>query len=113
AGRPSYRHDLVQDTIAEPAAQPTFTDHINFDSKQFFQVVDQRTVIEQGSTGLKTDEEIDIGSAVNIAPSHGTEQPHVGSPVSLGDLKDLAPVILDVLPCEHERIIRRTRADQK
>jgi len=84
----SKGHSLLSNAIAEPTGQCALGNDINFDPEQVAQIHQQAALVQQGSSGLKSNHEIDIRSFICVASRLRTEDPDIKRSVLPGDAEN-------------------------
>jgi len=79
----------VSSDVVVPVGQATSTHEVDGSTKERLEISPKSDMVEQRSTRVEVDEEIDIARRIGGASSHGTEDAHVGSPVRRGDPENL------------------------
>ena len=88
AGRPdhSYRLRLLQDTLPEFVRKGIRREHIDRDAEQLPQLVTHGADIHQTRIGQGFHQNIEIAAVLVLATQHGAEDPHLGDPMTQGNL---------------------------
>ena len=82
--------------IAPPFANPVFADDVHLDTQKVSQVHQQSAQIEQRTTGLQTDDEVEVRILGGVAVRDGAENADVRSTVFSRHGDDLLAAIDDV-----------------
>lgn len=68
--------------------QAVFGDQIDAATKQLFQVNEHSAQIEQASTGLEIDQQIDVALGIRIAADRRTEDAYTARAMTTGDVEN-------------------------
>jgi hypothetical protein len=92
AGRPSQRNSLAKDSVATIPVQRLFRSDVNFDAKQFLEILNELRVIEQAAARLPGDQQVQVAVPIGFTQDDRAEHAEVLRAEALGGTQNFVPV---------------------
>lgn len=97
-GRLSYRHGLLQDTVANSLAQGTLTDNVHPSAKQGLKFAHHSRVVQQSHAWFEPHQEVNVAVRTGLTPRHRPEDTDIASTISLSDSQDVLALLSEKGP---------------